>query len=138
MTSFALALTLLAGAQIASGWTHVTALTTGAEIRVELDAERVYGQFRSANAGGLTLRADGRDRTNDRVRVAEVWTAIRRPDKKTGGLLIAGGVAGMILGAIAKPPEAGPSAGFYVGAPLIAAGAFVQHHKRPDTLIYRR
>jgi hypothetical protein len=44
----------------------------------------------------------------------------------------------MILGAISKPPEAGPSAGFYVGVPLLAIGAYVQHHKRPETLVYER
>jgi len=138
MTSIAIALIMLTGPQVSPGWTHVTALRTGTEIRVELDAERLYGQFRSADADRLVLRVDGRDKAIDKTQVVEVWTALTTPDKKTGGILIAGGIAGMVLGAIAKPPEAGPGAGFYVGVPLIAAGAYVQHHKRSATPIYRR
>ena len=78
------------------------------------------------------------DTTISKDTVVEVWTSSRPPDKKAGELLIAGGFAGMILGAIAKPPEAGPSGGFYAGVPLLAVGAFVQHHKRHATLVYAR
>jgi hypothetical protein len=76
------------------------------------------------------------DTTISKDMLAEVW--IIRPADKKGGLLVAGGVAGMILGGIVKSPEAGPSAGFYIGLPLIAVGAYVQQHARPKTLIYAR
>jgi hypothetical protein len=89
----------------------------------------LFGPQASTNTTNTTI---------SRGTVAQVWTSSRPPDKKAGGLLIAGGIAGIVLGAIAKPPEAGPSAGFYVGVPLMAVGAYVQHHKRPATLVYAR
>lgn len=81
---------------------------------------------------------DSANTTISKSAVVEVWRSSQPPDKKTGGWLIAGGIAGVLVGAIAKPPEAGPSAGFYAGVPLVAVGAYVQHHKRPSTLVFAR
>jgi hypothetical protein len=125
MTTLMLAVVLLAGAQATPEWARVTSLQGGAEIRIELAAGTVSGEFLAATADAIRLRVGGRETSIDQPSVESVQ--LRKGKSHRGrnagvGLLIGMGVGAVIYGATCKTSCLAEGAPVWT-APMGLAGA---------------
>jgi uncharacterized protein YfiM (DUF2279 family) len=99
MTTFMVAVLMLAGAQAAPDWSRVSSLSSGANVRVETSAGSVTGQFISATADAITLRLSARESTFSRANITKVQLRTGKSHRlRNAGI---GFVAGLALGAVA-------------------------------------
>ena len=126
-------------------WANVFALHRNQKIVLSTDRQPTFDAlFQESDDASITVikyRGNGNPERIPRAIVQEILTNAPNPLRKRGAALAAVGIAAMIIGAAAKDPEAGPSAGFVIGLPLALIGGATYDHanKRPIVVtIYRR
>jgi len=128
-----------------SSWSSVLSLKISQRITVAMDGRSSFDAvFQNADDSSLTVIAYGGTGVPERLpraAIQRITTMTPNPQRKRAAGFVVAGFAAMIIGAAAKSPEAGPSAGFWIGLPLIGIGAYGwdQTNKHPMlTTIYQR
>jgi hypothetical protein len=111
-----------------SSWSSVLSLKSSQRITVAMDGRSNFDAvFQNADDSSLTVIAYGGTGVPERLpraAIQRITTMTPNPQRKRAAGFVVAGFAAMIIGAAAKSPEAGPSAGFWIGLPLIGIGAY--------------
>jgi hypothetical protein len=126
-------------------WSDVLALRASQRITIAVDGRSSFDAVvQGADDSSVTVIAYGGTGAPERLpraAIQRITTLTPNPQRKRAGWFVAAGLGALTIGAALKNPEGGPSAGFWIGLPLLGIGTFGwnQANQHPVVVtIYRR